>query len=92
MNFIDKMKDLAKKDIKTIILPESDDIRILEGAEIVLKEGFANIILLGNENEITKLANENSINIQGAKIIDPINSDKLDYYTETFYELRKEKG
>ena len=92
MDFIDKMKDLAKKDIKTIILPESDDIRILKGAEIVLNEGFANIILLGNEADINSKANENNINIKNARIIDPQTSDKLDYYAETLYELRKEKG
>ena len=49
MDFIDKMKELAKKDLKTIVLPESDDIRVLKGAEIVINEGFANIILLGNK-------------------------------------------
>ena len=92
MDFIDKMKDLAKKDIKTIILPESDDIRILKGAEKVLNEGFANIILLGNEADINSKANENNINIKNARIIDPQTSDKLDYYAETLYELRKEKG
>ena len=92
MNFIDKMKDLAKNDIKTIILPESDDIRVLKGAEIVLNEGFANIILLGNEADINKKASENNINIQNAQIIDPQTSEKLDYYANTLYELRKEKG
>ncbi len=92
MDFIDKMKDLAKKDIKTIILPESDDIRILKGAEIVLNEEFANIILLGNEADINKKASENNINIQNVQIIDPSTSDRLDYYAETLYELRKEKG
>lgn len=92
MNFIDKMKELARKNIKTIILPESDDIRVLKGAEIVLNEGYANIILLGNEIEINRKANENTINLKNAKIINPRSSEKIDYYAETFYELRKEKG
>ena len=42
MTFIEKMKMQAKQDIKTIVLPESEDLRTLEATEIVLKEGFAN--------------------------------------------------
>ena len=68
MNFIEKIKNQAKKEIKTIILPESEDLRILKGTEIVLKEQFANIILLGNEEEIKKIAKENNIQIEGARI------------------------
>lgn len=92
MNFIEKIKNQAKKEIKTIILPESEDLRILKGTEIVLKEQFANIILLGNEEEIKKIAKENNIQIEGARIIEPIKSDKLQTYIDNFYELRKEKG
>ena len=92
MNFIEKIKNQAKKEIKTIILPESEDLRILKGTEIVLKEQFANIILLGNEEDIKNKAKENNIDIQKAKIIDPLKSDKLETYINKFYELRKEKG
>ena len=59
MTFIEKMKMQAKQDIKTIVLPESEDIRTLEATEIVLKEGFANIILIGNPQEINELAEKN---------------------------------
>ena len=62
MTFIEKMKMQAKQDIKTIVLPESKDIRTLEATEIVLKEGFANIILIGNPQEINELAEKNNIN------------------------------
>ena len=48
MDFIQAIKEKAKKDIKTIILPESEDLRVLEGASKVLKEGYAKIILIGN--------------------------------------------
>ena len=63
MTFIEKMKMQAKQDIKTIVLPESEDIRTLEATEIVLKEGFANIILIGNPQEINELAEKNNINL-----------------------------
>ena len=92
MNFIDKIKEKAKGDIKTIILPEAEDLRILKGAEIVLNEGFAKIILLGNKEKICSLASENNINIKDATIIDPETLEKKDAYIEELYNLRKEKG
>ena len=49
MTFIEKIKAQAKQDIKTIVLPESEDIRTLEATEIVLKEGFANRKSTGNK-------------------------------------------
>ena len=64
MTFIEKMKEQAKYDIKTIVLPESEDVRTLEATQMVLKEGFANIILIGNPDEIKNLANKNDINIE----------------------------
>lgn len=92
MEFIQKIKERAKKDIQTICLPEANDIRILKGAEMALKEGFANIILLGNEEAINTLANKNNIDITRATIVDPLKSEKLEVYKSKLYELRKEKG
>ena len=92
MSFIDDVKQRAKKDIKTIILPEAEDIRILKATEIVLNEKYANIILIGNEEEVNKKAKENNINIQRAKIIDPNNSENYEKYANLLYELRKNKG
>ena len=92
MNFIDSIKERAKKDIKTIVLPETEDVRILKAAEKVIKEGFANIVLIGNEEETLKLAEENNVNLEGIKIIEPSKSEKYDEYVNIFYELRKKKG
>ena len=69
MGFIDNIKERARKSIKTIVLPESEDIRTLKGAEIVIREKFAKIILLGNEEEIKKLASENNVSLDGIEII-----------------------
>ena len=92
MNFIDSIKERAKKDIKTIILPETEDIRVLEATQKILKEGYSNIILIGNEEKTLKLAKEHNLNIEGANIIDPIKSEKYNEYVNKFYELRKAKG
>lgn len=92
MSFIDDIKNRAKKSIKTIILTESEDVRVLEAASKVTKEGFAKVILIGNQDETNKLASDNNIDIAGIQIIDPVTSDKYDKYVERFYELRKAKG
>ena len=92
MSFIDDIKNRAKKSIKTIILTESEDVRVLETASKVTKEGFAKVILIGNQDETNKLASDNNIDIAGIQIIDPVTSNKYDEYVERFYELRKAKG
>lgn len=92
MNFIDSIKEKAKNSIKTIVLPESDDLRILKAAEKVGEEDFAKIILIGDTEKIQSIVAENKINISKAEIIDPKTSDKYDSYVSEFYELRKNKG
>ncbi len=92
MNFIDTIKQKAKKNIKTIVLPEATDVRILKATQKICEEEFAKIILIGNKEEILKIANENNINISKANIIEPEKSEKFDLYANEFYELRKNKG
>lgn len=92
MAFIDEMKKRASNSLKTIVLPEATDIRVLQATEKICKEGFAKVILLGNEEKILKIANENNIDIGNTKIINPLTYDKKDKYINAFYELRKEKG
>ncbi len=92
MKFIENIKQRAKTSIKTIILPEAEDKRILEAASKVVKEGFANIILLGDENQIQQDAKKYRINLDGVKIINPLTSEKKQKYIQNLYELRKHKG
>lgn len=92
MTFIEKMKQKAKENIKNIVLPEAEDIRVLEAAQIVLNEEFANIILIGDKEQINNLAKNNNIDITGVQIINPLTSDKLSKYSKDLYELRKAKG
>ncbi len=92
MDFIQKIKERAKKDIQTICLPEANDVRVLKGAEIAINEGFANIILLGEEDKIKELAKSNNIDISKATIINPLKTEKLEKYENMLYELRKQKG
>ncbi len=92
MQFIEEIKNRAKQDIKTIVLPEAEDIRVLQATEQVLKEEYAKIILIGNRQAIEKKAETNKVDITGADIVDPSNSEKYDEYVNLLYELRKHKG
>ena len=92
MSFIDELKNRAKQNVKNIILTESEDKRVLKAAQMVKEEGFANIILIGNEEEANKLAKENNIDITDITIINPKTSEKFEEYVNVFYELRKSKG
>ena len=92
MNFIETIKERARQEIKTIVLPEAEDIRTLKATEIALKEKYANIILVGNENKIKEKAKNNNISIEGAKIVDPQTSSDYEKYANLLYELRKNKG
>ena len=89
---IDKLIERTKNNKKTICLVETDDIRTLKAASIVKNKDFANLILVGNEDKIKKLANENNINIDNIKIINPETSEITQKLIDKFYELRKEKG
>ena len=92
MNFIETIKEKARKDIKNIVLPEASDLRTLKAAAIAIKEEYANITLIGDENKINEMARENSLDISKATIINPITSEKSRIYADKLYELRKEKG
>lgn len=92
MNFIENIKARAKLDLKTIVLPEANDLRTLKAADTVLREGFAQIVLVGKRNEVLELASQNNLDISKANIEDPEASEKSKEYAEKLYDLRKHKG
>ena len=92
MSFIEEMKEKAKSSIKTIVLPEATDIRVLRATEKIGKEDFAKVILIGDEEKVLNLAKENNVDISNATIVNPEKSEKYEEYVNAFYELRKAKG
>ena len=90
MSFIEEIKEKARKNIKTIVLPESTDIRVLEAARKVTDDGFAKVILIGNREELQNIAGD--INLSDIEVVDPATSEKTEEYVNTFFELRKAKG
>ena len=92
MGFIDVIKERAKSSIKTIVLPETEDMRTLEAADKILKEGIAKLVLVGNEEAVKKSAAEGGFDISGAQIVDPATSEKTQGYIDKLVELRQKKG
>ena len=90
MNFIERIKERARENKKTIVLPESMDRRVLEAAQTIIKEDIANIILIGREEEINNLSR--GLDLTNVTIINPYTSDLTEELVSYFYELRKEKG
>jgi phosphate acetyltransferase len=92
MDFIQDTWNKARKLNKTIVLPETNDIRILKAAEMIIKSHLAKIVLVGNNDDVKGLAAKNGINISGADIIDPLASADLDKYISEYLKLREKKG
>lgn len=92
INFQSSLVDLARKDIKCVVLPESDDERILKASDALLKLDALNLILLGNKDEVNKKANELNLDLSKARIIDPKDNEYLSDFANKLYELRKAKG
>ncbi|NVJ53206.1 MAG: phosphate acetyltransferase [Campylobacteraceae bacterium] len=92
MGLIESIKDNAKKELKTIVLPESEDERVLQAAQKVLDEKTANVVLIGNEEQIKADAASCGAFIDGATIIDPKKFDGIERYIDELVELRKAKN
>ena len=82
-DFLTRMKNAAKADKKTIVLPEGEDPRTIEAAKKIVEEDLANLVILGNPDEI---------DVPGATVIDPRNAEKHEEYAQKFAELRAKKG
>lgn len=92
MGLMETIWKKAKSDKKVIALPEGSEPRTVRAAEIIEKEGLAEVILIGDKDVINKTASEEGVNLEGIRIINPKTSENLSYYTDKFYNLRKNKG
>ncbi|SCY55521.1 phosphate acetyltransferase [Lachnospiraceae bacterium XBB2008] len=92
MGYIDGIKEKARQDKKTIVLPETNDKRTLIAASHILQEGIADIIMIGNEEKIMDGAGWLEVELDGVKVVDPTKCDKFDDYANLLYETRKAKG
>ncbi|MBP6528297.1 MAG: phosphate acetyltransferase [Prevotella sp.] len=93
MDLLQQIVARAKADKQRIVLPEAEEERTLRAADKVLADDMADIILIGNPDNIKKLAKEWGLgSIDKATIIDPMNNPKSEEYAEKLAELRKNKG
>ncbi len=93
MDLLNRIKNNAKQYNKKIVLPESTEERTITAADEIIKEGIAQIILIGNPEEIKNKAKElNLSNIDKAIIIDPKNHNKKEEYIDLMVDIRKKKG
>ncbi len=92
MSYIELIKDRARLDKKTIVLPESNDKRTLIAAAKIMEEKIANIIMIGDEEKIMDGAGWLEVDLTGVQIVNPKNDPKFEEYAELLYETRKSKG
>lgn len=93
MDLLENIKTDAKKIQKRIVLPESFEERTLKAADQLLAEGIAQIVLIGNKDQLIREAQERSLkHIAQATFVDPDNNPNLDAYINLMVELRKHKG
>lgn len=90
MGFIDVIKDRARADKKVIVLPESEDRRTYEAAAQIMKEGIADIVIVGTEEQVAEVGA--GLDLTGVKVVDPAKDPKAPEYIEKLVELRSKKG
>ncbi|WP_205426449.1 phosphate acetyltransferase [Helicobacter suis] len=82
----------AKENLKTIVLPESGDVRILKAAHAILQMQAAKLILLGEKKRVDEQAQKLNLDLKETPIIDPNNSEYLEEFAQTLFALRRAKG
>ena len=92
MSVLDSIKEKAKADVKHILLPEGSEERTVQAARIITDEKIAKVTLLGDEEEIKKVAEKFNVCLCGIDIINPLTDPDFEHYANGFYELRKAKG
>jgi len=92
MHLVEQIKTKAKKNLQTVVLPESYDERMLFAAQKIVEQGLAKIVILGNPDEVKKSAVAKGVSLAGVEILEPAASPKLQSYVDELVELRKSKG
>lgn len=92
MSVIEQIKAKAKRDVKTILLPEGAEERTVQAARIITDEKLAKVVLFGKEEEIRATAAKFSVDLEGIELVDPEKDVDFEAYVAQFYEMRKAKG
>lgn len=92
MELMNKIWNMAKADMRKIVLPEGEEERTIKASRVIKNENLAEIFLVGCEENIKAKAQELDVDLDGIQILDPNKSEKTAEYAKAFYELRKNKG
>ncbi|MFH1848149.1 MAG: phosphate acyltransferase, partial [Candidatus Omnitrophota bacterium] len=92
MDFIAELRERAKKNPKTIILPEGHDSRVIAAAGQIQQEGLAKVILMGDAETVRQKAQDQKVSLDGITILEHKKDKDFKEYVNLFYELRKHKG
>ena len=92
MSFLGQVRKKALQANRRIVLPESSDERVIRATAQILKEGLAQVILVGNHEAIMHSAKAYEVSLSGVKIVDPYNFERLNDYVNKLVELRSKKG
>lgn len=87
-----KINERAQQANKRVVLPEAEDLRVLQAAEQIIAKKYARITLLGDPCVVNKLAKENGVDLDGVEIVNPMEDADREKYIETILERRKAKG
>ncbi len=90
--FLEGLIDRASQHIKTIVLPEGEDKRVLDAAHFITSKNAVKVVILGNIEEITSYYSNNNWSLENITLINPETSEKLNEYANLLFELRKAKG
>jgi phosphate acetyltransferase len=92
MNFLESLKLRVRKKNPVVAFPDATDVRTLRAVNIMISEGILRPILIGSKQQITLVAMDNDIQLDDSIILSPDTSDKLNDFSQEYYELRQHKG
>jgi len=92
MHLVDQIKSKARQSVQTVVLPEGYDDRMIQAAGMIVKDGLAKVVLLGDPAGLRAKAGELGASLDGVELLDPKNAPKLEAYVAELVELRKKKG
>jgi len=92
MNVLSRIKDKAKEKKRRVVLPEGTEPRMIRAAKKILSEGIASVTLLGDQQEIEKLAKEHGLSLGKVEVIDPSHSGDYNDYVSEFMTMRQARG
>jgi phosphate acetyltransferase len=92
MHLVDQIKAKARTNIQTVVLPESYDDRMIQAAELIVRDKLAKVVLLGDASALQAKAGELGVSLTGVALVNPKNAPQLEGYVAELVKLREKKG